>query len=103
MIEDCAREAVKHWTDRDTATIMVAIAGAETNWTDEPGDPLTVFPDEQRPEYEPYSCDEFTSWGAWQINYRWNAGAIQALCGLQDPCEVSRWLLDIENKRPRRL
>jgi hypothetical protein len=88
---------VKHWPDRDTATIMVAIAGAETNWTDEPGDPLAVFPDDQRAEYEPYSCEEFTSWGAWQINYRWNAGAIQALCGLKDPCEVSRWLLDIEN------
>ncbi len=90
-----AREAIKYWTDRATAITMVAIAGAETNWQDEPGDPMDQL---QNPDqYAPYACNGFTSWGQWQINYRWSASAIQELSGLSDPCEVSAWLLAIEN------
>lgn len=73
---------------------MVAIAGAETTWTQEPGDPLSIYSDGGVSE-RPFSCNGASSFGAWQVNLPANHATVERLSGVAstDPCGQARWLM----------
>ena len=88
-IEDAARVAVSLW-NRDDAIVMVAIAGPESGFTlGAAGDPWRNYSD---PLYQAWACGDFTSFGPWQINLRWNHPAVATLCGCNAPCDMATWL-----------
>lgn len=92
-----ARAALEAWANPEDAIIAVALAGAETGWQDEPGDPLSIFPEADRAGYEAWACDGFTSFGQWQISYRWNHDTVDAMAHAYNPCAARDWLLDVNN------
>jgi len=96
-IEQAANVAVQHWR-RDDAIVMVAIAGGESSWRhDAEGDGVSIFPPGEQAQYRRWSCNGFTSFGAWQVNLRWNHPHITRISGLTDPCAMARWLKNWAN------
>lgn len=93
-IAACARAVIAVFPE-EHRQVMLAIPGAETTWKQEPGDPLSIYPDGGRAE-EPYSCNGASSFGAWQINLPANHDLVAELSGIpaRDPCGQARWLLE---------
>ena len=66
-VADAALHALFQWP-REEAEVMVAIAGAESNWYNgAQGDALSSFPADQQARYAPYDCGGYLSFGLWQI------------------------------------
>lgn len=87
-IQEVAEAAVRQWGGRmvagvDLPTVMVAIAGGESNWrADAAGDPGTSA----------YTCRGYRSWGAWQINMAAHFGFLPGVVGSRSPCAWAAWL-----------
>lgn len=76
--------------------VMVAIAGAEDGWGNSYGDPLSIYRDGGTVEAA-WSCQGYTSFGAFQVNLPANHGLVASLSGLGDPCSMAAWLADYGN------
>lgn len=107
----CAVAAIQVF-DPNTAEVMVAIAGAESNWNPNAGgDAPRLFFDRGMTDYArnvlQWNCptgamDGPVSWGLWQINVYPNHPAIRTLMGKTNasPCEMATWLrIPINNAR----
>jgi len=93
-LADCALYATLYWS-RDDAITMVAIAGAESGWSNTAqGDYYTNFPLDQQPTYLAYSCNGYTSFGPWQVNTRWHHELLERRTGSTDPCVWRDLLFD---------
>jgi hypothetical protein len=85
-LADCAAQAVLQW-DRDTAIIMVAIAGAESGWrNDAPSSVDVVGGPGDRPEWRQYACDGVYSWGLYQVHMPSHHARLQDVTGSASPC-----------------
>jgi hypothetical protein len=69
--------------------VMIAIAGAEDGFGNGSGDPGSGQ----------YSCNGYTSFGAWQINLPYNHAQVEAVSGIpsSNPCGQAQWLADYNN------
>jgi len=84
---DCARAILKYVPDPAAATVLVAIAGAESGWN------LGAKGDYHNSGDCPANwCQGYCSWGPWQINVCCHSGWIGAHIGNSDPCAVAQWL-----------
>jgi len=84
---ECARAILRYVSDKNTAIILVAIAGAESGWN------LNAAGDKRNPgTCPPNWCREYCSWGPWQINICCHSGWIGAYIGSYDPCTIAQWL-----------
>lgn len=80
---ECARAVLKYTEDYELAVLLVAIAGAESNWRlDARGDAYGGN----------WCCNGYCSWGPWQIyipaHYPW----LSRFAGTDDPCNMAGWL-----------
>ena len=97
LIDDVAVAALLYWTPSG-AIFAVAIAGAESFFNPRAqGDPWWSFPADQQAVYLLYSCNGYTSIGAWQINMRWHYPALNAATGSWDPCVWATWLYNLDH------
>ena len=97
-ILNVARAAGEVFPPSDQQT-LVAIAGAETGWQNEAGDPLTIYGDGGEAE-RPFSCEGLSSFGPWQINLPANHALVATLSSVpaSDPCGQKEWLMrDLRN------
>jgi hypothetical protein len=71
--------------------VMVAIAGAEDGYGNAPGDHVA-------PGSEHWSCNDYTSFGPWQVNLpTWHSLVYTLSGGLTSPCDMASWLSDYRN------
>jgi hypothetical protein len=115
-VADAALYAATYWSRNDAIT-MVAIAACESFCeNDAHGDSfwsLSCYQATQRgipcnmdnpafaviynavvAEYDPYDCNEYTSFGLWQVNTRWNPDKLERHTGSTDPCVWAQNLID---------
>ncbi len=85
---DCARAILKYVSDPGVATVLVAIAGAESNFRENAaGDCGGGY----------WSCNGCQSFGPWQINMPAHYSWLTAMAGTNDPCTLANWLKDYDN------
>ena len=73
-------------------TVMVAIAGAEDGFGNNPGDKIGGgIP------YSQWNCNRYTSFGPWQIHLPPHNALVTKLSGLSSPCAMAQWLADYHN------
>jgi len=88
-----AQAALALWGGRtvagmDLPTVMLAIGGAESGWTDDAaGDRV----------WQGHACNGYESWGWLQINMNAHWDFLPDTAGVTDPCAVARWLSDPVN------
>ena len=106
-ITTAAKAALSVWTP-DIATIMVAIAGAESGWNpkaggDSPEYLVSIGAYQTASLARSYHCppEEPTgpaSWGLWQIFMPYHLDKLAALgAPMDNPCATASWLMDPYN------
>lgn len=72
-------------------SVMVAIAGAEDGYGISPGDKVS-------PGSEYWSCNNYTSFGVWQVHIpTWHSLIYTLSGGLTSPCDMASWLGNYHN------
>lgn len=87
-LQSVARAAVVQWSGRtvagkDLPTVMTAIDGAESGWTDNAAGDLL---------YYTHNCHGYVSWGSLQVNINAHWAMLVRMSGLSDPCAIAKWL-----------
>jgi len=96
-IEVVTAAALGFW-DRNTAIVMVAIAGCESSFNPvAQGDHLSTLPPHLVELFAPFSCNGYTSIGAWQINMPSWSDYLRSLTGSTDPCAWRDFLVNVTN------
>lgn len=90
-----AATAALTYFDRDTAVTMVAIAGPESSYiVDARGDLWYFLDPRYHASFRPWSCDDYTAFGLWQVSLPSHHDKITAASGLTAPCDMALWLFD---------
>jgi len=77
---------------------MLAIAGAESAFKETAaGDRLSDFTIEQRHQWEQFACNDFLSFGPWQIFLGVHTQMVEVLSGLKGACPLANWLTNPYN------
>ena len=102
-LEETAEVALRIWGDRETATIMTAIAGAESRWNpnasgDTPRQLRRAGYERTARLAESFNCpwgspDGPASWGLWQVFMPvWRNALAMMGAPVDHPCNTARWL-----------
>lgn len=90
--------AARDTFEPDEAITMLAIAGAESAFNERAqGDRLSDFKQADRHKYEQFACNDFLSFGPWQVFLGVHTQMVELLSGLKGPCPLANWLCNPYN------